>query len=354
MNPISSNQRNENLQILRFVAAALVLVTHITFYIHERIDSSFAVWHSGEIGVPIFFVISGFVMQYSSAKFLDTDRGARDFLLRRIARIIPLYWLITSVKIAIALAIPAAVLHNHPTLTSSLGSFFLLPMFNAAGEVRPIHGVAWTLLHEMVFYYIFAIAIFLKRSPVVWCSATIIALWLLGYSINQKTALMIVLTDTINLMFVAGILLAWSFQKEFRLPPALAAILLIGSLAAIFSDEFTSIKRMYLHNIHWEAVILVLALLNMDSFGHARIKRLFSSLGDSSYSLYLIHPILAPAVLLVLAKIGISNVITLITSTVILAVSCSVLIFIFVESPLNRKASTLLGIGTHKAPSTER
>ena len=35
-----SSQRNDLIQVLRFVAAALVLVTHLTSYYHERITSS--------------------------------------------------------------------------------------------------------------------------------------------------------------------------------------------------------------------------------------------------------------------------------------------------------------------------
>lgn len=52
----------QGVQILRFVASALVLVAHATIYTQERNDPAVSVWHQGGYGVDIFFVISGFVM----------------------------------------------------------------------------------------------------------------------------------------------------------------------------------------------------------------------------------------------------------------------------------------------------
>ncbi len=53
-------------QVLRFIAAGLVMMTHATFYVSTRIDSNVNVWNCAIHGVSIFFVISGFVMAISS------------------------------------------------------------------------------------------------------------------------------------------------------------------------------------------------------------------------------------------------------------------------------------------------
>jgi exopolysaccharide production protein ExoZ len=42
------------LQLLRLIAASLVVVTHITFYILDRLDKTAHEWHAGVVGVPIF------------------------------------------------------------------------------------------------------------------------------------------------------------------------------------------------------------------------------------------------------------------------------------------------------------
>ena len=49
-----------------------------------------------ESGVDVFFVISGFVMVYSSSRLFAAPSGSRVFLRRRLARIVPLYWTATE------------------------------------------------------------------------------------------------------------------------------------------------------------------------------------------------------------------------------------------------------------------
>jgi peptidoglycan/LPS O-acetylase OafA/YrhL len=72
----SSSARDENVQILRFVAAALVLVTHISVYYQERLFPGAGTWSAGASGVSLFFVISGLVMYISSVGLPRDSTGA--------------------------------------------------------------------------------------------------------------------------------------------------------------------------------------------------------------------------------------------------------------------------------------
>ena len=67
----------ENIQVLRFIAAFSVMMVHLPVF-------EFGAW-----GVDIFFVISGFIMMYI------TEYNNKNFLIKRIIRIVPLYWLLT-------------------------------------------------------------------------------------------------------------------------------------------------------------------------------------------------------------------------------------------------------------------
>lgn len=169
--------RSDYVQVARFVAALMVVLTHTTFYAQERAGSTLGVWHFGENGVPIFFVISGLVMVLSTAKMPLDLGGARTFLLRRFVRIVPLYWLATAAKVLIALAVPTVVNHNHFQLDHAIKSFLFIPYFNDSGELRPMHGVGWTLLHEVYFYLLFAASLAAGRKPVMWVSVVILAGW---------------------------------------------------------------------------------------------------------------------------------------------------------------------------------
>lgn len=97
------------LQALR-AAAALAVALH-----HARHEAGFlrgaAAEQAGYLpwnaGVDVFFVISGFVIAYASGPFFGRPGGSRLFLTRRIARVVPLYWLATLLVLAIALLRPS-------------------------------------------------------------------------------------------------------------------------------------------------------------------------------------------------------------------------------------------------------
>ena len=342
MDSAAHSARNENLQILRFVAAGLVLITHITFYIHERVDSSVDIWHGGEAGVPIFFVISGFVMYLTGEKLPRNSDGAKLFLRRRVARVFPLYWLITTLKLAVAVVAPAAILHNRPDLLHTLGSYILFPMLNEEGRVQPLHGVAWTLLHEMFFYYIFSVCLLLRKSPLVWGSVTIGALWLVGLVVPAESALARVSFSEINLMFVVGMVLAWLHKRTYRLPHAVALLFLFTGIAMLAVPDFTTLRNKLIGGFSIEAVFLVAALLSIKFAALPKSRMLLAKLGDSSYSLYLIHPILAPAVALILFQFYIRSAYLILPMTFVICVGTAHLVYRFVENPLNIKVGRLL------------
>jgi len=49
----------------------------------------------GTFGVDLFFVISGFIMVYTSEPLFGQKTSAATFFVRRVVRIVPLYWMIT-------------------------------------------------------------------------------------------------------------------------------------------------------------------------------------------------------------------------------------------------------------------
>jgi exopolysaccharide production protein ExoZ len=286
--------RSDIIQLTRFIAAFLVLITHSTFYYKERVSADFGVWHFGELGVPLFFAISGLVMVVSTHGAKDGCGAAREFLVRRLIRIVPLYWLATSIKIAIAIAIPAVVLHNHFDFNYSVKSLLFIPAFNSVGEVRPIHGVGWTLLHEMFFYAVFAGLIFLRVSPALFSSLILLCLVLLGQYFDKKNAFLIVLSNPVNLNFIIGIIVGIAVLNKNKQPKkySLMVVALAGLLVAAFflNDRwFGSLNPAVL------TFAVFIALCYAASV--PKSMRLFARLGASSYALYLFHPFIAPGVI---------------------------------------------------------
>ena len=158
--------RFDGIQVLRLIAALLVVITHITFYNHERLDQNVNIWSFGAIGVDIFFVISGFIMVATSGIYDGKPVYWKDFVKKRILRIVPMYWIATSIKVLALLSVPAMVLHAELDISRIVMSYFFLPQFNPAGRFEPLLGVGWTLIYEMFFYAFFALALFLNRNSI--------------------------------------------------------------------------------------------------------------------------------------------------------------------------------------------
>ncbi|NWG93561.1 MAG: acyltransferase [Parvularculaceae bacterium] len=130
-----------SIQYLRAIAAVLVVALHSTIVIRRDYAPEFPMFTTGEFGVDIFFVISGFIMWTIAAEKPTTPAA---FLERRIIRIVPLYWAVT---------IPTAFISTDAGLTfvlpdpwSLARSFLFIPEWNEKlAMAAPIVFVGWTL-----------------------------------------------------------------------------------------------------------------------------------------------------------------------------------------------------------------
>ena len=88
------------LQVLRGLAAITVVVDHAILRQAEWSQTSETVMraaeYSGALAVAVFFVISGFIMLHTSACNYGAPGAVRGFLVKRLWRIVPLYWIATS------------------------------------------------------------------------------------------------------------------------------------------------------------------------------------------------------------------------------------------------------------------
>jgi len=98
-------------QALRAVAALMVVAYHAVdqWTTHRAGYAPGDLWPNGSAGVDVFFVISGLVMTISVQRNAHRPHPAWSFARDRLIRIVPLYWIITTFKIAAVLALPALV-----------------------------------------------------------------------------------------------------------------------------------------------------------------------------------------------------------------------------------------------------
>src|SRR5215470_5579719 len=93
-----------SIQYLRGCAALMIVLFHLELQLRRLGYQGY--WpHFLDTGVDIFFVISGFIMWITTAKGMTT----LEFYRRRILRIVPLYWFLTSLVLATLIAYPSVM-----------------------------------------------------------------------------------------------------------------------------------------------------------------------------------------------------------------------------------------------------
>ena len=123
-----------NIQVLRFIAAFSVMMVHLPLI-------GFGIW-----GVDIFFVISGFIMMYV------TEKNHKNFFLKRLIRIIPIYWILTFGVFSVAILKPDLLNNTTADYEHLLKSLFFIPFNKNETGHFPILFLGWTLNYEMIFY----------------------------------------------------------------------------------------------------------------------------------------------------------------------------------------------------------
>lgn len=171
----AGSMRLNNFDLIRLLAACQVVYSHGTSYLHV------AGGPLGSLigflpGVPIFFVVSGFLISLS----WERTPSAMQFVRNRALRIYPALWVCLAVSIAIFLACgvrPDAATSLFVWIAAQLTLFqFYNPPFLRAFGVGAINGSLWTIPVELQFYALLPfLAIAAKKRRGVWLGYTLAA-----------------------------------------------------------------------------------------------------------------------------------------------------------------------------------
>jgi len=318
-------------QISRAVAILFVLLGHVNilFYNHFKYDwFNMGQWERTG-GVDFFFIVTGFMIYYLYHKHAGVPGKTKEFILKRIIRIYPVYWLCTLILIAVPLLFPSKV--EGYSWEIIIKSIIILPPI-------PILDSAWSLCHVMFFYLLFSAFLFRPKifKPIIflWIVATIlIELKVVPFPEDSF------IFSFSSLEIIFGCLVAYlTLNFTFKHSTLLISIGLLGYLAVWINNIYNFI---YLHGPTFFclfSMILMLGISEKDK-KQRKVPKVLSFLGDASYSIYIAHGSLLHLYLFLLVKIHLVGSIGYFFSmsiVILLTIITSCIVYKVIEKPMSK------------------
>lgn len=279
------------IEIGRGIASALVIFHHAgnimaqpRFYGGEPFGGHF---RNFNVGVDFFFVLSGFIITWIHWDDLGRKEQLGSYARKRFLRIYPPYWGMLFPLILLYLVFPNAGVPSQRDPVNIVLSIFLLPY-----TAQPVLGVAWTLTHEIFFYAIFALMIFLGRRSIIilpiWALAIIAAHFAEPLSYPLSFFL-----NPFNLEFIMGVGAAALLKKrQIPMPMLLATIGTVAffalTLFAIHIQDNALIGRLA---FGIASTLFVLGAVQLEKKYTLKLPQILLFFGASSYAVYLVHPV---------------------------------------------------------------
>lgn len=321
---------NHGVHALRGLAAfAVVLVHSITLAVRQFPSIEGIRYEYLGAAVDVFFVISGFIMVHSTRKWMDARLPFKSFLVKRLTRIVPLYWFFTMVVSLLAFARPGL---SEYSITAEFvaKSMLFIPTHTGPDILRTtVVAIGWTLVYEFWFYVLFGLFASVNyKKGLMALGAVMIAV----VAVYPQTRGFMArwLTDPVIANFVAG--MALGFVTPERLRRFSWILIPVGFLWLwlLFPNPGES-RGNYMRL--WAAVPG--AFMLVAGFAALRIRRplpMLSLLGDTSYSMYLGHMYL---IKIVAARLhtGLEMYVLILAATGIVA---GIVVHFLIERPLMR------------------
>jgi len=317
------------LDIARGIAALSVFIFHMGVSSFESSIPFLArMAKYGSLGVPLFFVISGYVITASAEAVIRHSKSAGSFLKRRFLRIYPPFWISIIVVVLLPYVMEAiASLKSgyfiwpspgYHLLTlpdwmqlATLTKVFMSKNGDLQDEFNLLNSVYWTLAIEFQFYlYVYVALLFRNYFHLLLLLITLFSIFILIVPLPINSGLFIHFWP----MFSVGILLYYLIEKgitlEKLLPQGGKVIGCLLTLCSIFLVVFFAyldqlgeiLQRVFSSTalgfaicsafILWFSMPLESILFSLKNRGNIICRNIIKAsafMGVISYSLYLLH-----------------------------------------------------------------
>ena len=280
------------IDLLRFIAAMLVVLFHYTFRGNAANSYSLTAYPTiapitkyGYLGVELFFLISGFVILMTAS-----NGSLKKFLASRFARLYPAFWVCCAITFGVIF------LFGNDRFTATMQQFLVnLTMLHEFVNVKSIDGVYWSLAVELKFYFLVVVVLLFRQIHRaqwflgIWLVSSLVLQWM---PIPRVSAFLI---PDYAPYFIAGAICYLAYQRGWSLSKALmilialalalrSAMLSVVNLEKIYNTSFSSFL---IGAITCSFFLLIAMVASRKTACLARWNWL--AVGALTYPLYLIH-----------------------------------------------------------------
>ncbi len=319
--------RYPSLDFWRGVACLMVIVFHSTYYIQAEVARTHGIgrlflvgltylW----LGVPIFFVISGYCISAACDSMRRKEHSVRSYLWRRYRRIFPPFWACVALTVAVLSMSGNSALFTESThrafaktlrpafpqlaslsLSQWIGNLTLTESWRhtlGGDSLLYLLGQSWSLCYEEQFYIICGILLFVAPEKFFRNAAYVAAAVALGASVSPRNYTEGFFFDGHWLTFALGVLIYWTLnyasdqvRRSIERAAVLVSLTTVASLSIrpirifILSDIF---RTELLCSLLFTAVLLYLSPLDAEIM-RSHLLRPIRWAGVMCYSLYLCH-----------------------------------------------------------------
>jgi exopolysaccharide production protein ExoZ len=350
-------ERVDSIQALRAVAILLVVYTHAldsaTMVFGSSLQSKFYYLKDwGPIGVDLFFAISGFIMTRVVESYISRGHW-KSFIIKRILRIVPLYWLLTAVAILLK-----TYMNINITSLEIGKAFYFFPFLDKEEFIFPIMNVGWSLSYEVYFYLIIAVMIILVKPDnfLYKLIAFLVGACFIGLLFDYKNILYTFLTSSLLLEFAMGIVCGIVYDRIKRSKYSLRfawVLVIVGTMTALstilWKFKPTDISLVLENNalaifrgVIWgvPCAMILLGSVLLEKNKSFKTPDFIKFLGDASYSNYLGHMFIINIATKFSHKIFMySDAFSADLYIIILVIICTLVsapIYMYIEKPLTK------------------
>ncbi|MFM6924369.1 MAG: acyltransferase family protein [Ferruginibacter sp.] len=336
----------KDLDAIRTIAAMMVFCTHATKLGSLQISNQYlanflGTFFDGGTGVLIFFVLSGFLITYLILSEVK-QKGAfslRNFYLRRILRIWPLYFTLLIFAYFIYLPILGHYSNiNVAEISSHAGYYFGMAgnfdmLRDALHDFIPV-GITWSVAIEEQFYLVWPLLFFFippKRYQYIFHGSLIISLAFKIYNYDDHRVLYYHSLGVVPYLSIGGLAAYYSINSEkFRnlLNSGNKWFIYVAGLLFLYLRNFATINPIIVTS--GEAIFFAWVILdqshNMTSTLKFSRSGILTKMGKYTYGIYMLHQIVLFSILAILNYLGRNDLATTITINYVIGLPLTLLL----------------------------